>query len=105
MSVAAPGHFRHGWIFAAVWLFFLNENLSTLLARPDDWQRALGLAALAVFTVGYLFAVAMLRHRGRHSVARAWAVLLGLLVLFALQVPGAGYHALTCVVYIAAAGM
>jgi two-component system sensor histidine kinase DesK len=99
------GRFRFGWIFAAVWLFYLNESLTVLLGRPDDWQRAVGLAALAVFAVGYLFAVAMLRDGRRPSAGRAWAVLLGLLALFALQVPGVGYHALTCVVYIAAAAM
>jgi two-component system sensor histidine kinase DesK len=103
--VAQPGRLRFGWIFAAVWLFYLNENLSTLLNRPGGWQRDLGLAALATFAAGYLFAVAMLRDGRRRSPARTWAVLLGLLVLFALQLPGAGYHALTCVVYIAAAGM
>jgi two-component system sensor histidine kinase DesK len=103
--VAQPGRLRFGWIFAAVWLFYLNENLSTLLNRPGGWQRDLGLAALAMFAAGYLFAVAMLRDGRRRSPARTWAVLLGLLALFALQLPGAGYHALTCVVYIAAAGM
>jgi two-component system sensor histidine kinase DesK len=104
-SLLGGGRFRFGWIFAAVWLFYLNENLTVLLARPGDWQRAVGLAALAVFAGGYLFAVAMLRDDRRRTVFRSWAVLLGLLALCALQVPGAGYHALTCVVYIAAAGM
>jgi two-component system sensor histidine kinase DesK len=99
------GRFRYGWIFAAVWLFYLNENLTVLLARPNDWQRDVGLAALAVFAVGYLFAVVLLRDDERRTVRRSWLVLLGLLALFALQVPGAGHHALTCVVYIAAAGM
>ncbi|BCJ49218.1 hypothetical protein Asp14428_06930 [Actinoplanes sp. NBRC 14428] len=45
---------RFGWLFAALWLFYLSENLSALLDRPADWQRGVGLAALAGFAVLYL---------------------------------------------------
>jgi two-component system, NarL family, sensor histidine kinase DesK len=103
---------RFGWIFAAVWLFYLGENLSALLARPDGWQRDVGLAALAGFAVLYLIAVDMMRGI-RHALlsepqpgpARIRLVLVALLVLTALQVPGAGHHALTCLVYITAVAM
>jgi two-component system, NarL family, sensor histidine kinase DesK len=108
----APQRFRHGWIFAGVWLVYLGETLSVLLHRPADWQRAVGLAALAAFAVGYLFLVAQLRRiriaqpdRPPRVQLRVWLMLLGMLALAALQVPGAGHHALTCVTYIAAAGM
>ena len=43
--------------------------------------------------------------RSRRPVIRTWLGLLALLGLAALQVPGAGFHALTCVVYVAAAAM
>jgi two-component system sensor histidine kinase DesK len=109
MTEVAPRPFRHGWIFAAVWLFYLGESLSALLNRPAGWQRALGLVALAGFAAGYLFVVATLRRvrhdHSRRVQAQVWLMLLGMLVLFALQIPGAGYHALTCVTYIAAAAV
>jgi two-component system, NarL family, sensor histidine kinase DesK len=103
---------RFGWIFAAVWLFYLGENLSALLARSDGWQRDVGLAALAGFAVLYLVVVDMVRGI-RHALpsephpgpARIRLALVALLVLAALQVPGAGHHALTCLVYITAAAM
>jgi two-component system, NarL family, sensor histidine kinase DesK len=101
---AASSWFRPGWIFAAVWLFYLNENLTTLLARDRDWQQIVGLIALALFAAGYLAVVALVRGV-RQGPAQAWTGLLSLLGLFALQVPGAGYHALTCVVYVAASAM
>jgi two-component system sensor histidine kinase DesK len=103
---------RFGWVFAAVWLFYLNENLSTLLAGPAGWRRDLGLAALAGFAALYLVLVGWLsdvmqRPPRRYGVLRLWLwlVLLGLLALAALQVPGAGFHALTCLVYIGASAM
>jgi len=104
--------FRYGWVFSAVWLVYLGENLSALLRRPDDWQRTLGLAALAGFAVGYLFVVAQLRwiriarpDRPPVVQVRIWLMLLGMLALTALQMPAIGFHALTCVTYIAAAAM
>ena len=42
-----PRGARYGWVFGAVWLVYLSENLTALLARPDDWRRDLGLVALA----------------------------------------------------------
>lgn len=104
---------RFGWVFAAVWLVYLHENLAALLGGPAGWRRGLGLVALAGFALLYLVLVARvsrMRHAGpapagARAVASTWAALLGLLVLAALQVPGAGQHALTCLVYVAAAGM
>lgn len=101
---AAPSRFRTGWIFAAVWLFYLNENLKALLGRDTDWQQIVGLGALALFALSYLAVVALVRGV-RRGPARAWAGVLTMLALAALQVPGAGYHALPCVVYIAASAV
>jgi two-component system, NarL family, sensor histidine kinase DesK len=103
---------RFGWLFAAVWLFYLGENLSALLKTPNGWQRDVGLAALVGFAVTYLVIVSRLnafrrssQARPRRQVLRLWTALLILLALTALQVPGAGYHALTCLVYMAAAAV
>jgi two-component system sensor histidine kinase DesK len=110
MSEAEPRNRRFGWVFAAVWLFYLNENLSVLLARPDGWARDVGLAALAGFVVLYLLLVGWLAQprevwTSRLVLLRYWALLLGMLGLAGLQVPGAGNHALTCLVYVAASAM
>jgi two-component system sensor histidine kinase DesK len=140
MGCLALRRARFGWIFAAVWLIYLNENLTALLGRPAGWRRDLGLVALAGFALLYLALVARvsrIRHAGfagpdeagpkraRAQKPRAapadelqpgraeqagralltWAALLALLALAALQVPGAGQHALTCLVYVAAAAM
>jgi two-component system sensor histidine kinase DesK len=101
---------RLGWVFAAVWLFYLGENLSALLKESNLWQRDVGLAALAGFAALYMVIVARLSvvrrswpGRPRRVVVRLWIALLILLALAALQVPGAGVHAMTCLVYIAAA--
>ncbi|MFI5930567.1 sensor histidine kinase [Actinoplanes sp. NPDC051494] len=100
-DVAVPqGHrSRLTWLFAAVWLFYLGENLSALLAA-GGWARDVGLAALAGFATLYVTVVASLRHERRTAVV--WSVLVGLLVLTVVQVPGAGFHALTCLVYVGA---
>ena len=67
------------------------------------WASA-ALFVLPLLLVGWLSQV---RHGRRRSlsVVRFWLVLLALLALAALQVPGAGVHALTCLVYVAASGM
>jgi two-component system sensor histidine kinase DesK len=110
MSEAERRGRRFGWVFAGVWLFYLKENLTALLAHPAGWQRDVGLAALAGFAALYLALVAWMssvRRGGRplRVVVRLWLVLLALLALAALQVPGAGVHALTCLVYVAASAM
>jgi two-component system sensor histidine kinase DesK len=103
---------RFGWIFAAVWLIYLNENLSALLKRPNGWERDAGLVALAAFAVSYLAFVAFMRELrygrttwSRLVTLRIWAALATLLGFAALQVPAIGYHAMPCLVYIAASAM
>ncbi|WP_239158621.1 sensor histidine kinase [Winogradskya humida] len=98
-----PGRPRFVWVFAAVWLFYLGENLSALRAQAG-WARDVGLVALAGFAVLYVFLVA----RGRAVSRRlplVWLLLTAMLGLAALQVPGAGFHALTCAVYVGALAM
>jgi len=112
MTVEPPRAARFGWVFAAVWLFYLGENLSALLDQPPGWRRDVGLAALAAFALLYLVMIGLLRrirsfpwYGTRQVVIRVWLGLLGMLALTALQVPAIGYHALTCLVYIAATAM
>jgi len=103
---------RYGWIFAAVWLFYLGENLSSLLNHREGWERDVGLVALVAFAVLYLVVLAEMR-KIRQSVTerttrqnlRTWFALLVLLGLTLVQVPAISYHALTGLVYIAAAGL
>jgi two-component system sensor histidine kinase DesK len=102
---------RFSWLFAAVWLFYLYDNVQGLLAQHNVWWRDVGFVALAAFAVLYLYLVHLTRvvrrisNRPRPFVIRATIGLAGMLALCGLQIPGAGSHALTCLVYIAAFGM
>src|SRR3954454_16385486 len=101
--VESPGRgMRYGWLFAAVWLFYLIENTQALLDQPNMWWRGIGLVALVAFAVTYLYLVSLMRYL-RHTRpvqpryrARAWAGIVVMLLLFGLQVPGAGARALPC---------
>jgi two-component system sensor histidine kinase DesK len=102
---------RYGWLFAAVWLFYLGEPVNALTKQPDLTWRTVGLVAVALFAVSYLFMVRLASTvrrspiRSGAFVARALFGIGVMLGLFALQIPGAGAHALSCLVYIAAFGM
>jgi two-component system sensor histidine kinase DesK len=114
MSTTGPlqsnGALKYGWIFAAVWLFYLSDNVGALWHDPNEWTRYLGLAAVAAFAVTYLIMVRLTRRyrfgtRPPTYNRRSTTALAIMIALFTLQIPGAGYHALTCLVYIAAFGM
>ncbi|MFC4069327.1 sensor histidine kinase [Actinoplanes subglobosus] len=111
MTPSVPGPpgrgFRHGWVLAAIWLFYLGENLTAILGRPPGPWRDIGLAALALFMIAFLVLTATVPraggpHPGRWATVRVWAGLLLLSGLAALQAPAGQYHTLVCVVYIAA---
>jgi len=103
---------RYGWIFAAVWLFYLLDTVSALVTRASMPWRVVGLVAVVLFGATYLMVVKMssVMRRSPFNLPRQYvvrssigiAVMLG---LFGLMVPGAGSHALTCLVYIAAFSM
>jgi two-component system sensor histidine kinase DesK len=101
---------RYGWLFAAVWLFYLGDNVDALWHQQHQWARYLGLVAVAGFAVTYLFMVTLTRHM-RYGVLppgferRAGLGLAAMLILFGAQIPGAGSRALSCLVFIAAYGM
>jgi two-component system sensor histidine kinase DesK len=111
MTAEPPRAARFGWMFAAVWLVYLGENLSALVDQPPGWWRTAGLAALAAFAALYLAMVRIMRllrygrPAGPRVTIRIWLGLLGMLAMTAVQVPAITYHALTCLVYIAATAM
>jgi two-component system sensor histidine kinase DesK len=103
---------RYGWLFAAVWLFYLVENVKALFEQPDMRWRTIGLVAVVLFAVTYLYMASIASYvrraqplRSRAHVIQAWLGITAMLVLFTLQIPGAGSHALTCLVYVAAFAM
>nr|WP_296071404.1 histidine kinase [uncultured Actinoplanes sp.] len=108
-----PGRgLRYGWLFAAVWLVYLTENVKALLAAANPWWRMAGLAAVVLFAATYLYGVSITRQvrhdqRARTAafVVRAWLVIVAMLVLFGAQIPAGQAHALPCLVYVAAFGM
>ncbi|GAA2900101.1 histidine kinase [Actinoplanes cyaneus] len=104
-----PGRrgFRAGWAFAAIWLFYLGENLDALLDAPHGMWRDVGLAALALFALTYVWIVGTMRRVRRdlpypqHTLP-IWLGLALLAGLALLQLPAAGSSVLTCAVYISA---
>ncbi|MET3423380.1 two-component system sensor histidine kinase DesK [Actinoplanes tereljensis] len=102
---------RHGWVFAAIWLFYLLDTIGQLLKQPNLPWRVTGLVAVVLFAGTYLFMVrlaSMIRSAPNPPAGYTLRAGLGvavMLALFGLQIPGAGAHALTCLVYIAAFGM
>jgi two-component system, NarL family, sensor histidine kinase DesK len=102
---------RYGWLFAAVWLFYLTEPLNALTRQPNLTWRWVGTVGLVAFAVAYLLMVrlaATVRRspgRSRPVVVRSLLGIAVMLALCGLIVPGAGAHALSCLVYISAFGM
>ena len=99
-----PGRF--GWIFAAVWLFFLYQPLGA--AWKSDaalpW-RVIGIAALLLFAVGFIAVSAWwrrLRLSDRTRPAqRVWLALAVGAALLVLAAPAGGVDTLAGLVYIA----
>jgi two-component system, NarL family, sensor histidine kinase DesK len=106
-SVTPSPNARYGWLFVSVWLFYLSDNVKALLGQPNLWWRDVGLVAVAGFAVCYLVMTHLMRclRQGRPRTRRVgtqlWFGLIAMLLLFGLQIPGAGNHALPCLVYIA----
>ncbi len=104
-NVSAMTPFRHGWVFATIWLFYLSDNVGALVKHPAGAWRTVGLISVALFAATFLLVIASVR-RGARRHRCTLPVRLGLLLMLGLallQVPAAGQHALPCAVYIAAA--
>ena len=97
-------------LLGAIWLIYLAETLRVLVVDASGWQQVLGLVALGIFCVLYLYAVS----RGRRypltgeptPLRQRWLILVALAVLVVAMMPGAGVRALAAAVFVtAAAGM
>jgi two-component system sensor histidine kinase DesK len=95
---------RFGWVFAAVWLYFLYQPLQAAwTSRAAPAWRVLAVVALLAFAAGFVwFNVRVRSRRGfaRPAPATAWAVLAAGLALLALAAPGAGEEAITGLIYV-----
>jgi two-component system sensor histidine kinase DesK len=102
---------KYGWIFAAVWLFYLGGIVSALLKQESMTWRVIGLVAVVTFAGTYLFMVRLSSivrrtfNPPREYVIRAMLGIGVMLALFLVMIPGAGVAALRCLVFIAAFAM
>jgi two-component system sensor histidine kinase DesK len=99
-----PGRF--GWIFAAVWLFFLYQPVGAAwISRAALPWRVLAIAALLVFAVGFIaFSAAWRRRRltgGKRTEALVWMALAVGAALLVAAAPAGGQDTLAGLVYIA----
>jgi two-component system sensor histidine kinase DesK len=99
-----PGRF--GWIFAAVWLFFLYEPLGAAWNSRDalPW-RVVGIAALLLFALGFIAFSAWWRRLRLTDQPRpgrlVWLALAAGAALLVLAAPAGGVATLAGLVYIA----
>jgi two-component system sensor histidine kinase DesK len=93
------GRWRWGWVFAAVWLFYLTGVLEDALTADHVVQRVVGTAALVAFGVLYVWSflvVRVLRREGRPIPLRQRVGVLGTaLALTVVEAFCAGQSALT----------
>jgi two-component system sensor histidine kinase DesK len=102
-----PGRF--GWLFAAVWLYFLYQPLGTAWTSSAalPW-RVVGVAALLLFAAGFIWFFVRLRSRrgfARPPAASVWPVLAAWLLLLALTTPAAGEDAVAGLIYVGVAAV
>jgi two-component system, NarL family, sensor histidine kinase DesK len=103
-----PGRF--GWIFAAVWLFFLYEPFGAAWSSsvPLPW-RVVGITALLLFAAGFIGFSAWWRRLRLMDRPRAaaivWLALAVGVVLLTLAAPSGGVATLAGLVYIAVTGV
>ncbi|HYJ75641.1 MAG TPA: hypothetical protein VEV65_08575, partial [Kineosporiaceae bacterium] len=96
---------RLGWIFAAVWLVYLAPVVQEAVRRPDLLERVVGITAVVVFGVAYVWSFLLLRRWRRRGwgVPMAWRVrVLGLSVtLFVVTALTVGEQSLAMLVFVA----
>jgi two-component system, NarL family, sensor histidine kinase DesK len=103
----SPGRF--GWLFAAVWLYFLYQPLGTAWTSSVSlpW-RVVAVAALLSFAAGFIWFFVRLRSRRgftRLPAVEVWPVLAAGLVLLALSAPAAKEDAIAGLIYVGVAAV
>ena len=98
------GKWRWGWAFSAIWLVYLSDAVVAAWANPSPPRAVLGVAAIAVFGLLYVWAfgsVRSYRRAGRQVPNRVRAVVVvAAFGLFVLASWVAGERALTMLVFI-----
>lgn len=100
---------RIGWLFAAVWLFFLSQPFGVAWRHPHGLARDVALVSLiafgALYVASFVFGRHVRRGEARISTWQAIAILGGLLALGLATIPAAGRSWMATLVYVAAAAM
>ncbi|RKS73957.1 two-component system sensor histidine kinase DesK [Motilibacter peucedani] len=99
---------RLRWVFAAVWLVYLQQAFAASWHSPSVVARWVSLTALTVFAVTYLLVFRWGRTAIRSGVEvtpRGWYAVAGMTGLALLTLPGAGEDGLATTVYLAASVM
>jgi two-component system, NarL family, sensor histidine kinase DesK len=105
------GRFKWGWVFAAVWLFYLSDPISAIHGHHgDDLTKAVGYVAVALFAmvyIGIFIWARQFRAPGMRSMPiRHRLVLISALIgLGLLTLPAAGPHGAATGVYVSASAM
>jgi two-component system sensor histidine kinase DesK len=93
------GRWRWGWVFAAVWLFYLTGVLEDALNSGTVVQQVVGTAALVAFSALYIWSFVVVRVLRREGGRIGWRLRLWVLgtatVLTAVEAFCAGQSALT----------
>jgi two-component system sensor histidine kinase DesK len=102
--------FRWGWLFAAVWLFYLADPISAIARHGHGPVQVLGYVAIASFAVTYVGIFVWGRqHREpgvRRLPLRRRVLVVSVLMAFGLlTIPAAGSHGTATGVYISASAM
>jgi two-component system sensor histidine kinase DesK len=102
--------FRHGWLFAAIWLIYLADPVSAIHKHHGGPVQVLGYVALAMFAVLYVGVFVKGRRDPRPGLwllplGKRLAIVSALLGLGLLTLPAAGSHGLATGVYVSAASM
>jgi two-component system, NarL family, sensor histidine kinase DesK len=99
-----PRRARFGWVFAAVWLYFMYQPFESAWTSGAalGW-RVVGITALLLFAGGFIWFFARVRYRrgfARPPGIRVWPVLIAGLGLLALAAPSAGEDAMAGLIYV-----
>jgi two-component system, NarL family, sensor histidine kinase DesK len=102
--------FRWGWVFAAVWLFYLSDPISAIHRHHGGAAKVVGYIAIVLFCITYISIFVWARAyrlpgvRGLPLRGRALLVA-ALLVLGLLTLPAAGSHGTATAIYVSASSM